>query len=64
MDVNPYFTWNLQLKDCMLFLTVSLFFFSPQRGSLTRSCHYQLFNISKIRNGFTAVAAQAVGQTL
>lgn len=63
IDMNPYFTWNLQLKDCMLFLTVTFFFF-PQHGSLTRSCHYQLFNISKIRNGFTAVAAQAVGQTL
>lgn len=29
MDVNTYFTWNLQLKDCMLFLTVSFFSFFP-----------------------------------
>lgn len=41
-----------------------LFFFFPQHGSLTRSCHYQLFNISKIRSSFTAVAAQALGQSL
>lgn len=40
--------------------------FSPllQHGSLTRSCHYQLFNISKIRYSFTAVAAPALGQPL
>ena len=47
----------------MLFLTVS-FFFPPQHGSLTRSCHYQLFNISKIGSSFTAVAAHALGQSL